>query len=281
MTSINCPSCGHELAFDVLSGEPRPCSQCGAVPEVDESGRLVPDAEHQLNISRQKFFEVSAVVVMIIVGFGYFAISKGRTEANATGSTTVTDLSAILRAENFEERDSSTALDQTFHQFLLGNAILQTSVSLVSDEGSEQTYAILISAGLPAGKTFPPDDIAEKAIQDTFDEIADLGELLVPSSTQGLSKAVHTTVPVSNGSTRLRKGVAQTSSGWKITYIAYRAMEENEVEMPLLLFIYQRLDAASDPSRQNFNQVLFTAANEGANILRAMQDLEGSESDGN
>jgi hypothetical protein len=51
--------------------------------------------------------------------------------------------------------------------------------------------------------------------------------------------------------------------------------------MPLLLFIYQRLDAASDPSRQNFNQVLFTAANEGANILRAMQDLEGSESLGN
>lgn len=281
MTSINCPSCGRELVVDVLTGEPRPCPQCGSVATVDESGRLVPDAEHRININRQKFFEIATIIVLIIVGFGYFAISTGRTAPRGNGSTTVTNLSAILLAENFEQRDTSTAFRRRFHSFHAQDGILRTTINLISAEDSDQTEAIIFAAGLPAGEPFPSDKVAEKAVQHTFDEITRLGELLMPSSTQGLSKAVNTTVPVSSGKIKFRKGVAQTNSGWKITYIAYREYEQNDAHVPLLLFIYQRLDAASDPSLKDFNQVLFTAANNGADILQSMNDHATGDTLGN
>lgn len=272
MTNINCPSCGHELAVDVLTKEPRPCPQCGSVATVDETGRLIPDAEHQGNINRQKFFEIATVIVLIIVGFGYFAISNGRTFNQASGSTTTPDLSAILRSENFVSEDAFNALGKTVHSFHAQGDLLYTSIDLIAENGSDETEAIIVVADLPAGTPFPSDDITGHAVQETFDEITRLGELLIPSSTQSLSKAVSTTVPVSNGSTRFHKGVAQTNSGWKITYIAYRAYEENGKDIPLLLFIYQRLDAASDPTQESFNQILFNAANNGVNIRQAILD---------
>jgi hypothetical protein len=277
VTTINCPSCGTEIPVDVLTGEPRPCKKCGAVATVDESGRLIPDADHQNNINRQKFFEIAAVIVMILVGFGYFAISNDGTGSGVAGSTSSADLGAILRAEEFKELGQASALNQTFDQFRAQAGILQTSVDVVSVNDNSQADAILIAVGLPSGKTMPPDAVAEKAIQEAFDQVTELAELLLPASTESLSKAVNTTVPVTHGDIVIRKGVAQTNSGWKITYINYRAMAQNEVETPLLLFIYQRLDAASDPAQKEFNQVLFTAANEGWNVIAAMQRHEGGE----
>ena len=247
---------------------------------VDESGKLIPEADHQTNINRQKYFEIATVIIMIIVGFGYFAISSGRAGIEVTGSTSATDLGAILRSENFEQLESETILGQTFDRYRVQNGLLRTVVDVVSTDGDEQTNAIIFSAGLPGDTPFPSDDIAEKAIQDSFDEIARLGELLVPSSIEGLSKAVNTTVPVSNSITEFRKGVAQTNSGWKITYIAYRAYEEDGSDIPLLLFVYQRLDAASDPAQESFNKTLFTAANEGENIIEAMRTKAGDSSNG-
>ena len=68
------------------------------------------------------------------------------------------------------------------------------------------------------------------------------------------------------------KGVAQTSSGWKITYINYRAYEENEQGIPLLLFIYEQLNTASDTELEDFHLALYKAINTGIDIKTSMQE---------
>jgi len=251
------------------------------VTTLDEEGKLIPNPEHQVNINRQKFFEIATVIVMIFVGFGYFAISNKSISSQGNGSTTITNLEAILNSEDFEQLDSSTVLNHTFRNYTKKDAILQTLINLISIEGSDQTNAVIFTASLPSGTPLPPSDVLDKTVQNTFDEIARIGELLIPVSSQGLSKAVSTTIPVSNPNAQFLKGVAQTNSGWKITYIAYSMHTKSEEDTPLLLFIYQHLDAASDPALESFNQVMFSAANDGYNILQAMHDYseEGSLDD--
>ena len=165
---------------------------------------------------------------------------------------------------------TSTALDREFTGFVKQGKIFRTTIDLIAAKDNDATEAIIFATSLPAGRPFPSDDIAEAAVQESFNEIVGLGALLVPASTEGLSKAANTTTEVKSGDIDFRKGVAQTSSGWKITYIAYREYEENGGEVPLLLFIYQRLDAASNPALETFNEILFSAANDGLNIRETM-----------
>lgn len=281
MNSIQCPSCGEPLAFDVLSGEPRPCAKCGAVPPVDENGKILRDADQQQTINRQKYFEIATVIILIIVGFGYLAISTGRSPDAGDGTTTITNHTAILLSDGYDQAESTRAMGQRFHSFRLRGDTLLTSVDLVSADDGERTQLIIFSVGLPSEKAMPSDDEAATMVQEAFDAVAELGERLVRQSTQGLSKAVNTTVAVTNDDTRFHKGVAQTSSGWKITYVAYREVDEEGDTIPLLLFIYQRLDAASDPALEPFNHVLFSAANDGKNIRQAMMSESTGDALGN
>ena len=124
MSSLDCPSCGNALVVDALTGEPRPCAECGALAEVDESGKLLPNPEHQSNINRQKYFEIATVIIMIIVGFGYFAISNS---SPGIGSTATEDLAAILRSENFDH-SGTTVISQEFRQFDLQRDILTITI---------------------------------------------------------------------------------------------------------------------------------------------------------
>ncbi len=230
----------------------------------------MPDEDHQQKINRQKYFEIASVIILILVGFGYMAISSGRNAAPGDGTSTIANLSALIEGQGFQVLGSSMALTREFHGFSEQGDILNTSVELVSPESGQDAEAIIFAVGHPQGTPFPSDDVAEAAVQAAFDRVAKLGEVLVPSSSQGLSTAVNTTVEVSSGAVRYLKGVAQTSNGWKITYVAYREYEGGGGQVPLLLFVYQRLDAASDPALEDFNQVLFTAVNESTNIKQAM-----------
>jgi hypothetical protein len=274
--TINCPTCGHQLIVDVLTNETMPCPECGTVATTNDSGRLIPDPTHQTNINRQKFFEIATVIVLIFVGFGYFAISSGGA-ARGAGSTALHDLAAILESENFTHLQDSNALGQTFHSYTTELNTLQIQTDLVALQASEETQAIIITVFLPNGDSLPPADKFDAIIQDTFNDISELTELLIPSSTDSLSKALKTTVPVTSNETKFHKGVAQTSSGWKITYQIYRTYN-TEQAVPMLLFIFQHLDAASDPQNEAFSQVLFNAANSGQNILQAMQNHEKENS---
>lgn len=274
MSGIPCPSCGEALTFDVLSGEPMACASCGVKPAVDQQGHFVPGEAHQLKLNRQKYFEIATVITLILVGFGYLAISIGNQPNAGDGTTTISNQTSILLSANFDQQESVRAMDRRFDSFSKQGDTLLTTVDLISADGVDSAEAVIFSVGIPEEEAMPSVEDAEKMVQEAFDAVADLGERLVPTSTDGLSKAVNTTVVVSEDGVRFMKGVAQTASGWKITYLAYREVDDDASPVPLLLFLYQRLDAASNPDLEAFNGILFGAANDGLNIRQAM--LEAS-----
>jgi hypothetical protein len=274
VSALNCPSCGTQLTFDVFSGEPRPCTNCGARAAVNETGTINQDPEHQQNINRQKYFEIATVIILILVGFGYLSISTGQTPAANDGSAKIHDLVDIVEGMDYISGDVLQAGEQTIHPLHLTGPILNSSVDIISATDSEVAHTIILSVHFPANETFPADDIAEPAIQEAFNASATLGELLVPRSTESLSKAVNTTAEKKKDGKHLFRGAAQTSSGWKISYIAYREIDKTgDRDIPLLLFIYQQLDAASDPMLQTFNERMFATVNAGGDIRDALHTI--------
>ena len=272
MSDATCPSCGYPLQTDVLSGEIRPCSRCGSVREMP-SEKPAPDPEHQHRINRQKGFEIGTVIILIVVGVGYFAIRNRVPQGRVDGPVTMSSVSNIVFAHDFEPTGESSILSHRFRSYSREEPILRTSLDIISEEDDEAVEALLIVVSHPGGKPFPSDDVAERAIQEGFDEMSDLGERLIPSSRSALQKAVITMTSGKEGLLH-NKGVAQTSDGWKITYITYREYEETGEDIPLLLFLYQRLSAASDPERGEFNRVLYESINAGTDAKSGLRAYE-------
>ncbi len=237
------------------------------------SDKPAPDPEHQHRINRQKGFEIGTVIILIAVGVGYFAISNRASQGRADGPITMSSVSNVVFAHDFEPTGESSILDRRFLSFSREEPILRTSLDIISGEDDEEVEALLIVVSHPGGKPFPSDDIAERAIQEGLDEMSDLGQGLIPSSHTALQKAV---ITMSAGKEGLlhNKGVAQTSDGWKITYITYREYEETGEDIPLLLFPYQRLSAASDPERSEFNRVLYESINAGTDAKAGLRVYE-------
>lgn len=272
MISMTCPQCGAELAIDVLTREPRPCGACGVVFSLESSERPQPEAEHQHAINGQKYFEIAAVIVMILVGFGYLAISNGQ-ESVAT-PISQGDYPSLLSEHGFRAVDSTTLQGLSFETFQRDQGLLRSTVDLISFEaaGQQTLGAIVVAVALPKERPFPSDALIEPAVQEAFNGASLLAEALVPHSTPGLEKAVKTTAPITQGSLNHHKGVAQTHSGWKITYINYREYAGNGEDVPLLLFIYETLDFASDVEVKNFHEALYTSARLGDDLKRTLQD---------
>ena len=257
---MTCPQCGAPLNIDVLTREPRPCTECGATYSLDSAERPQPEAEHQQTINRQKYFEIASVIIMILVGFGYLALSiNNRESASTSVSGTVEDMPSVLTTQGYTAEGTTTILDQRFDTFTHQGGILRTTVDLMSlgAKADSEINAFIIAVGLPANQPLPPDGVIAPAVQDAFNVVAELGEALLPHSTPGFEKAVATTAPIQLNAVYHLKGVAQTSSGWKITYINYRAYEENEQGIPLLLFIYEQLNTASDTELEDFHLALY------------------------
>lgn len=272
MSDVVCPSCGNPLQTDALSGEIRPCSRCGSVRGMP-SEKPVPDPEHQHRIKRQKIFEIGAVMVMIVVGVGYFAISNRASQSRTVGPITMSSFSNIVFANDFEATGDTSILGHRFRSYSREEPILWTSLDIISAEDDEAVEALLIVVSHPGGTPFPTDEVAERAIQEGLDEMADLCEHLIPSSNLALQKAVITMSAGKEGVLH-NKGVAQTSDGWKVTYITYREYEETGEDIPLLLFLYQRLSAASDPELGDFNRVLYESINSGTDAKAGLRAYE-------
>lgn len=272
MTQMTCPQCGAALNIDILTREPRPCTECGTTFSLDSSDRPQPDAEHQQNINRQKYFEIAAVIVMILVGFGYMALSTGKGLKVTSIQNSSSSLSATLTENGYTYTQSIGLRGQQFQTYTQQKGVLQTTVDLISygDNAHDTIGTFVIAVSIPKGHSFPPDAIIEPAVQEAFNAVITLGEALLPKSTHGLQKAVSTTALMRTGSIKHLKGVAQTSSGWKITYINYREHKESEFDTPLLLFIYQKLSFASNSQYESFHKELYKASGEGQEIKRVM-----------
>lgn len=271
MSEINCSVCGAALSFDVFTGEPRPCPNCGTKPPVNAEGHIVASDEHQQNLRNQKYFEVATVIILILVGFGYLAISIGNRPIAGDGTSTLANLASVVGSVDFVQGDQVESAEHVFHPYTR-EGDLHTAIDFVLREGKERVDTIIVSVSLPPGTELPSNERAGELAQEAFNDVAELSDRLVPTSLEGLSNAVRTTTDVADGDTAFLKGVAQTANGWKITYILYRNVEPNESGIPFLLFIYQHLEAASDPAQEAFSKALFTAANDGMTIRTALAE---------
>jgi hypothetical protein len=282
LSHMTCPQCGAALYIDVLTREPRPCTACGATYSLDSPERPQPDVEHQQTINRQKYFEIAAVMIMILVGFGYLALSINNREARDATEALSHDLSSILEVEGYEAKGTSNIQGQRFETFIHQSAVLRTTIDLVTlgDSATHNHNAFIIAVSLPEGQTVPPVAVIEPAVQEAFNAISLLGEELLPRSTPSLQKAVATTAPISNSPVDHLKGVAQTNSGWKITYINYREVQGTEFETPFLLFVYQELNAASNSDFETFHKALYKALSEGQEIKRVFNEHKTGPTDG-
>ena len=268
MSDMNCPTCGNPLQADVLSGEIRPCSRCGSVRE-----KPAPDPEHQHRINKQKGFEIATIIVLVIVGVGYFAISNRPPAGQGDGPNTVAKLLQIVTSHDYTSEGESLILGRKFHSYRRQEGVFQSTIDLIEDAETNSVEAILIVVSHPAGKTFPPDDVAEAATQDALNTMVRFGEALIPSSPPALQKAA-ITMSLGKRGILHNKGVAQTSDGWKVTYITYREYEEDGEDVPLLLFLYQRLSAASSPDLADFNRVLYESINVGQDPKSGLRAYE-------
>ncbi|PCJ65717.1 MAG: hypothetical protein COA73_02130 [Candidatus Hydrogenedentota bacterium] len=264
MTEPTCPQCGSKLKTNALTSEYLPCSNCGSVTQ----GNLdnpEPDPEHQGRINKQKLFESGTVIVLIILGLGYFSISNRDPKLTSGTIATVPMVADALLGHGYESVEVADIFSRNFQTFKTKTSVLHYEVDVISSSKSDEVQALIMAVTLPADTPFPPDDVAEKSIQQSFDAMVDLGDALLPGARGALEKAA-ATVTTGNGRRLHIKGVAQTSGGWKVTYIAYREYESDGDVIPLLLFIYQRLSDASTPEAEAFSQVLHKAVNNGTDI---------------
>lgn len=266
MNETTCPSCGHPMPVDALTGEARPCTRCGSTRGMS-SEKPVPDPEHQQRIKKSKGFEIAAVVVMILVGLTFVSI-RGGTSTDDTSASLIS-VSNVIGAHDYEFSGESTLRGRKFLGYRKREGVFQKSIHLIANDESDALEAVLIVVAHPGGRPFPPDEVAEAAIQESLGEVVRLSGEMIPSFFQALENAAMTMTEGRVGVSH-RKGVSQTGDGWKVTYVIYREYEETGEDIPLLLFFYQRLSAASDPELAEFNGIVFEAINEGLDPVSSL-----------
>ncbi len=255
------------MSVDALSGEARGCSRCGWTPGLS-GDKPLPAPEHQRRITKSKFFEISAVALMIVVGLTFVSVRNRAPDDDVLAS--VVSLSNVAGANNYEFTGESSAFGRKFLGYQKEAGIFQTTLQLIANEESDALEAILIVVASPVGKAFPPDQVAESAIQASLDDITVLSGELHPTFVQAMETASKTMTAGKDGVAHT-KGVSQTSDGWKLTYIVYRGYEESGSDIPLLLLLFQRLSAASDPELAEFNGIVFDAISRGIDPLSSLQ----------
>ena len=186
MNDSTCPTCGAPLAVDALSGEPRPCSRCGAGGDTPYM-KPIPDPEHQHRINKSKGFEIGAVIVMILVGLTFFQI-RGRTSNDDPGISVVS-LSNVVGAHDFNFSGESTIRGRKFLSYQKRDRVFQSSIDLIANAETNALEAVLIVVAHPGTRPFPPDAVAEPAIQESLDEATRFSGELIPTSVLALEKA--------------------------------------------------------------------------------------------
>ena len=139
---ITCPVCGSELTLRAAA--PGPCVSCGVVLTVDESGQLVPDETYQEGINKQKYFEIATVIILILVGFGYFAISTSE-QGMGEQLRTATDIQAVLTENGYAVLPLQEGDGHTAHQLALAGEPFESESLLIRPKDSDDVIAVIMT----------------------------------------------------------------------------------------------------------------------------------------
>lgn len=266
---MNCPKCGQPLVADALTGEWRSCPECG--PTTGKSAAF--EVAKSLTIggdSRRRRFEAGVVVVMIIVGVGYYMITSRSSSKAFSGETSIHDLAVHVEAEGLSFVGPSSVFNRQVLSYHRDAELLGTSLHLVSHSQSDVMETIIVVVALPQGTAYPANEVVERAVQKAFDEVVILGDELVPESSQALSLASENLNPVDDVQTPHLKGVALMDKGWRVTYIVYREYEQGGEAVPLMVFVYQHDAEDIDSDLADFNLALYGAIDSGIDVMAGL-----------
>jgi len=221
----------------------------------------LPAPEHQRKITRNKWFEIVTVVLMIVIGAGYLSYRNSGGLRPADAVRTLDDAVKTVEETGASKHGQGEGVfGRRIVSFSQAVGIFERRVDLVGTDFGAPLETAIVSL-VPLQGEWKPSDTA---LLDAVNGVGELGHQLVPSSAEALDKAVTTSESITDTPRPHDKGVAATDDGWKVTYVTYRNFDE-EADPPqtVLYYVIQRMSAGEDPALGAFNRALYEAILEG------------------
>ncbi|MBI5093727.1 MAG: hypothetical protein HZB26_14945 [Candidatus Hydrogenedentes bacterium] len=232
----------------------------------------LPSPDHQQRITRQKWFEIGAVALLIAAGAGYLVWRDVRSQTTADNSVSLTASAEVIKQAGGHASGGTVLLNRHFQTFRQELTIFDCQVALIG-EGTEDPLETAVIWLTPVPDKWAP---TAEAMQGAVNSVASLAQKLVRSAGDALEKASKTMIYVSDTKRPHDKGVAGTSDGWKITYVTYRSANEGAAPEPALYLVLQRLSAGSNPDLAVFNRTLYEAIEQGDDIETVLRGASAS-----
>jgi len=222
----------------------------------------LPTPEHQRKITRNKWFEIGTVVLLIVAGFGFLSFRNYRSTHHVDPAATLSESAQAIGADGATPVDSTAFFNRTCQSFRKHIEGFECHIDLIGKGADMPLETALIWLTVLPGKEPSPE-----TFQLAVNSVGSLGQTLVFSSAEALEKAAKTMVYVSATQRPHDKGVAGTNDGWKVTYATFRQAGGAE---PALCLVLQRLSAASDPELSDFNRALYETLQQGGELKGAL-----------
>ena len=239
------------------------------IPRIDPVP--LPTAEHQQKITRQKWFEIITVILLILAGTGFLAWRNNHTHTHLDANSTITESGEALESAGFEAEGTTSILNRQFATFHEKLDIFDCRIDLVGT-GPDAPMETAIVWLTPIAGTWSP---TAESLQAAVNRVGELGQTLVQTSGEALVTATSTLSSIRDVKRPHERGVAATSDGWKVTYVTYQGFDENASPEPVLVLILQKLSAGSDSELADFNRTLYQAVDDGMDIKTALKAIEG------
>ena len=238
------------------------------VPPAPTFGLPLPTPEHQRKITRNKWFEVVTVMLMIVIGFGYLAWRNSGRAASFNAAQTLEASISAMKEDGATQLSSTTIGNRTMASLSKKLAGFDCNVELLGKYPNAPLETAIIWLAPPAG-TFSPSD---SLMLEVVNGVGELGHKLVPSTAEAMEKAVKTSELIKDSPRPHQRGVAATNDGWKVTYVTYGNYDETaSPPQAVLYYVIQRLSAGEDETLGPFNRALHEAILQGADAKQAIQ----------
>lgn len=232
----------------------------------------LPTPEHQHRITRQKWFEIVTVVVLIAAGLGFLWWRDYRSHHRVDPALTMSESGRAIEDQGCGPSGKASIQGRQFWSFARRLDGFECHVDLIGVGADQPLETAVIWLTPLAGQESP----SEESLQRVVNTVGHLGQTLVASSTQALETASKTMEWIGDAPRPHEKGVAGTKDGWKLTYVTYREHDDSEESQPMLCLVLQRLTAASEPGLSELNRGLHQAVHEGVDIKTALQAAQGA-----
>ncbi|MFA6239303.1 MAG: hypothetical protein WC655_00150 [Candidatus Hydrogenedentales bacterium] len=231
-----------------------------------------PTPEHQRRISKQKWFEVATVLLLIAAGFGFLGWRDYRAHHRTEPAKSLEEASKAIESAGCAPAGTAKIFNRHFLSYRQQLEDFECHVNLVGVEPGLPLETAVIWLTPKAGQA----PASEESLQKAVNSVGVLGQTLVASSSQALEAASKTMEFLSDAKRPHDKGVAGTTDGWKLTYVTYREYDADGAPEPVLCMVLQSLSAASESTLADFNRTMYEAIHQGVDVETALRaEAEG------